>query len=101
LIFTDSPPLDNPELAFNLPLRESSDEGPYRIEKVICRWPGGETQYRNASIIGGSEEQRIPEIEIEGDNASVLGRADRYQFCICCSTETLLWHSSHLVPRLV
>jgi hypothetical protein len=100
LVFADPSPLDNPKPAFDLPLRESNDKSPYRIEQVVWRWLGGQTEYRNASVIGGPEEQRIPKIEIEGDNASILGRAGRYQFRICGSTETLLWHSSHLVPRL-
>ena len=60
----------------------------------------GQTQYRNAGVIGGHEEQRIPKIEIEGDNASLLGRADRYQFRICRPTKTLCRYRSHLVPRL-
>jgi hypothetical protein len=81
-------------------LREPSDEGPYRVEQAVWRWPSGKTQYCNASVIGRSEEQRIPEIEIEGDNASILGRASRYQFCIRCSTEMLLRYGSYLVPRL-
>jgi hypothetical protein len=100
LVFADASPLDNPELAFNLPLRESSDEGPYRIEQIVWRWLGGQMQYCNTSIIGGPEEQRIPEIEIEGDKAPILGRADCYQFRICRTTETLLRYGSHLVPRL-
>src|SRR2546428_5508622 len=100
LVFADPSPLDNPELAFNLPLREPSDKRSYRIKKVIRRWLGGQTQHCNTSIIGGPEEQRIPKIEIESDNAPVLGRADRYQFRICRTTETLLWYSSHFMPCL-
>jgi hypothetical protein len=101
LVFADPSPLDNPELAFDLPLHEPSDKCPYRIKKVIWRWLGGQTQHCNTSIIGGPEEQRIPKIEIESDNAPVLGRADRYQFRICRPTKTLFWYSSHLVPGLV
>jgi hypothetical protein len=100
LVFADPPSLDNPELTFNLPLREPSDEGSYRVEQVVWRWPGGETQYRNASVIGRSEEQRITEVKIEGDNTPVFDRADRYRFRICRPTKTLCRYRSHLVPCL-
>src|SRR2546428_85355 len=100
LVFADPSPLDNPELAFNLPLREPRDKRPYRIKKVIRRWLGGQTQHCNTSIIGGPEEQRIPKIEVESDNAPVLGRADRYQFRLCCPTKKLCRYRSPLVPRL-
>jgi hypothetical protein len=100
LVFAEPSPLDNPELTFNLSLRQPSDKCPYRVEQVVWRWPGRKTQYRNASVIGGSEEQWVPEVEIEGDNAPVLGRAGHDQFRICRTTEALLWHSSHFMSRL-
>jgi hypothetical protein len=100
LVFADAASLHNPELSFNLPLREASDKGPYCIEKVIWRWLRGETQYRNTSVMRGSEEQWIPEIEIKSDEAPLLGRAGGYQLRICHTAETLLPDSSHVVPSL-
>src|SRR5215510_5263207 len=100
LVCADPSPLDNPELAFNLPLREPSDKRPYRIKEVIRRRLGGQTQHCNTSIIGGPEGQRIPKIEIESDNAPVLGRADLYQLRICRAAEMLLQYGSDRVPRL-